>query len=65
MAYSKGGGSMTSPKGMCSTKTNPMKQASKTSSMCGPGGNADQNKANRLLQKQLKSGESLRGAKGM
>jgi hypothetical protein len=70
MAYDKGGkGSggafMNSVKGMCSYKDNPMKQARQTSSVCGPGMNADQKKANKLLQKAHAQQESLRGKSGM
>lgn len=58
-------GSMNSPVGMCSHKDNPMKQARQVSSQCGPGMNADQNKANKLLQKAFKENDSLRGKSGM
>jgi len=57
--------SMTSGKGMYSTKDNPMAQPSRTSSKCGPGSNPDQSKANRLLQKAHAEKESLRGKSGM
>jgi hypothetical protein len=50
---------------MCSYKDNPMKAARQTTSMCGPGMNADQAKANKLLQKAHKEKESLRGKSGM
>ena len=67
MAYGKSNssGSMNSPVGMCSHKTNPMKKAREVSSMCGPGMNADQKKANMLLQKAYKQQDSLRGMSGM
>ncbi len=67
MAYSKGkgGGSMNSPKGMCSYAKNPMKAPSKVSAMCGPGSNPDQMKANKLLQKAQKQIDSQRGMMGM
>ncbi len=67
MAYGKSGssGSMTSPKGMCSHKSNPMKMASQVAPKCGPGMNADQAKANKLLQKAQKQEDSLRGVSGM
>ena len=67
MAYGKSGsgGSMTSPKGMCSYSKNPMKAASQVAPKCGPGMNADQAKANRLLQKAQKQQDSLRGVSGM
>lgn len=63
---STGGGKfMDSGKGMCSYKDNPMKPARQTSSMCGPGSNPDQTKANKLLQRAHKEKESLRGKSGM
>lgn len=62
MAYGKS--SMTTGKGLYSTKDNPMSQPSRTSSMCGPGSNPDQSKANRLLQKAHAEKESLRGKSG-
>lgn len=57
--------SMNSPVGLYSTKTNPMSQASQVKPMCGPGGNADQQKANRMLQTAYKKEDSLRGKSGM
>ena len=65
MAYDKGKGSMSSVRGMCSYKKNPMKAASQVAPKCGPGGNADQAKANKLLQKAQKQQDSLRGMSGM
>ena len=69
MAYSKGksggGKFMDNAKGMCSTKDNPMKMASQVAPKCGPGMNADQKKANKLLQKAQKQQDSLRGMSGM
>ena len=66
MAYnSKSGGSLTSVRGMCSYKDNPMPKASQVSRMCGPGMNADQKKANSLLQKAHVESDSLRGKSGM
>lgn len=65
MANEKGKGSMNSPKGLCSYKDNPMKKAKEVAPMCGPGGNADQRKANKLLQKTQKQQDSLRGMSGM
>jgi len=69
MAYkdkmSGGGKFMDNAKGMCSTKDNPMKQPSRTSAECGPGMNADQRKANKLLQQAQKKQDSLRGLSGM
>ena len=69
MAYDKGGkGSkgkfMDSGSGLCSYDSNPMSAASRVSPMCGPGmgssSNADQVKANKLLQKAQKQQDSLR-----
>ena len=65
MAYAKGKGSMNSPVGMCSYKSNPMKKAKQVAPMCGPGMNADQKKANMLLQKAQKKNDSQRGMSGM
>ena len=70
MAYDKGnmggGGSfMNNAKGVCSYKDNPMKKARQVSPECGPGMNADQKKANGLLQKAQKQQDSLRGISGM
>lgn len=69
MAYEKGSGSggkfMDNGKGLCSYKSNPMKAANRTKPECGPGMNADQKKANGLLQKAQKSVDSLRGMSGM
>ena len=56
---------MNSPKGVYSTKGNPMASPKRTSAMIGPGSNADAAKANRLLQKAQKSEDSLRGKSGM
>ena len=56
---------MNSGKGMCSTKDNPMGAASRIKPECGPGMNADQRKANKLLQKAQKQQDSLRGLSGM
>ena len=70
MAYDKGGkaspgGLLQSGKGMCSYKDNPMSQARQVAPKCGPGMNADQNRANNLLQKAQKQQDSLRGKSGM
>lgn len=69
MGNSKGampaGKFMDNGKGMCSYKGNPMSAASRVKPECGPGGNADQRKANGLLQKAQKSADSLRGMSGM
>ena len=67
MAYNKpsSSGSMTSGKGMCSTRDNPMSAASRIAPKCGPGMNKDQSKANKLLQKAHAQQDSLRGKSGM
>ena len=62
---SGGGKFMDNAKGMCSTKDNPMSAASRIAPMCGPGMNADQTKANKLLQKAHAEKDSLRGKSGM
>lgn len=56
---------MNNGKGMCSYKDNPMPKASQVKPECGPGMNADQKKANGLLQKAQKQQDSLRGKSGM
>lgn len=61
----KGKGNMDNGKGLCSYDKNPMSAASRIAPMCGPGGNADQQKANKLLQKAHKEKDSLRGKSGM
>lgn len=67
MAKKEGGGGkfMNNGVGLCSYKKNPMKMAAQVSPMCGPGGNPDQQKANRLLQAAHKEEDSLRGEMGM
>lgn len=70
MAYKKGnGGSMDSAKGLCSYRSNPMKQPSRTSSECGPAlgvpANSDQVLANRLRKEAFRERDSLRGKNGM
>ena len=69
MAYDKGkskGAFMNNGKGMCSyTNGNPMSAARQVKPECGPGMNADQRKANVLLQKAQKQQDSLRGMSGM
>lgn len=68
MAYKGNGGGgkfMDNAKGMCSYKSNPMAKAREVAPMCGPGMNADQSKANKLLQKAQKQQDSLRGMSGM
>lgn len=65
----KGNKGMNSPVGMYSYKSNPMKDASRVKPMCGGGGgfsgNADQMKANKLLQQAQMKEDSLRGKMGM
>lgn len=56
---------MNNGKGMCSFKDNPMPKAREVKPECGPGMNADQKKANGLLQKAHKQKDSLRGMSGM
>lgn len=67
MAKGNGGGGafMNNGKGVCSYKSNPMKGASQVAPKCGPGMNADQAKANKLLQKAQSQQDSLRGKSGM
>lgn len=68
MAYkdtSMKSGSMNSPKGMCSYPSNPLPKASQVKPECGPGMNADQKHANKLLQQAQKQQDSLRGMSGM
>lgn len=67
MAYKENGGGsfMNNGVGLCSYKKNPMKQAAQVKPECGPGMNADQRKANKLLQKAQKQQDSLRGMSGM
>ena len=60
-----GGAFMDNGKGVCSYKDNPMKAATLVKPECGPGMNADQKKANGLLQKAQKQKDSLRGMSGM
>ena len=61
----QGGKMMDNGVGMYSYSTNPMKNASMTKTECGPGGNADQRKANKLLQQAQKQQDALRGMSGM
>lgn len=62
---SGGGKFMDNGRGMCSHKKNPMVQPKRTMAECGPGSNADQRKANNLLQKAQRTIDSLRGKSGM
>ena len=64
----KGGGGgkfMDNAKGMDSYKSNPMAAPARTKAQCGPGMNADQMRANKLLQRAQVSVDSLRGKSGM
>jgi hypothetical protein len=65
MKESKKGGMMNSGKGMNSYSKNPLSAPSKVAPKCGPGGNADQRKADKLLQQAQKQQDSLRGMSGM
>ena len=70
MGYDKGkigggGKFMDNAKGMCAYKGNPMPAAARVKPECGPGMNADQKKANSLLQKAHAEKDSLRGKSGM
>lgn len=66
MKGSSGGGKfMDNGKGVCSYKDNPMSPAARVSRECGPGMNADQKKANKLLKKSYTENDSLRGKSGM
>jgi len=56
---------MDNGKGMYSYSKNPMKAAKQVAPECGPGMNADQKKANSLLQKAQKQVDSQRGEMGM
>ena len=63
------GGSMTSPKGMCSTRNNPLSQAKMTqptsgSPLASPA-NPDQAKVRKLRSKAYAERDSLRGANGI
>lgn len=59
------GKKMDSPVGLYSYKDNPLSQARQVKPMCGPGGNPDQQKANKLLQQAQMKDDSLRGKSGM
>jgi hypothetical protein len=61
----KGKNFMDNPKGMYSYKDNPLKPAKRVEPMCGPGGNPDQQKANKMLKMAMNKNESLRGKAGM
>lgn len=70
MAYNKGkmsggGKFMDNGKGVCSYKDGTMSAANRVKPECGPGMNADQKKANRLLQGAQRKVDSLRGMSGM
>ena len=65
----KGGGSMTNPKGMCSSKTNPVPMAKMTQptsgSPMGSPANSDQAKVRKLRAKAFQEVDSLRGQAGI
>lgn len=65
MAYSKGSGSMNNPKGMCSSKNNPLPMPKMTQPGSGPAlgspGNSDQAKVNKLRAQAWQERDSLRG----
>jgi len=56
---------MDNPRGMYSYKGNPMAPAKEVKPRCGPGGNPDQVKANKMMQAQQKKNEYTRGMSGM
>lgn len=60
-----GGKFMDNGKGVCSYKDGTMSAANRVKPECGPGMNADQKKANMLLQKAQKQVDSQRGMTGM
>ena len=60
-----GGKFMDNGKGMCAYKDGTMSNAKRVKPECGPGMNADQKKANRLLQEAQKKVDSMRGQSGM
>ena len=62
---SGGGKFMDNGKGMASYKDGTMSNANRVKPECGPGMNADQKKANGLLQQAQKKVDSLRGKSGM
>ena len=55
---------MNSPKGMFSSKGNPLKMARQVPRGCGSSSNKDAAKANKLLHKAYAEKESLRGKMG-
>ena len=70
MKYKKmGGGSMTSVKGMCSTRSNPLAPAKTTKPTSGgplaSPANSDQMKVRKLREKAFTEKDSLRGANGI
>jgi len=58
-------GGMNGPRGVYSYKKNPMRAPRQVEPMCGPGGNPDQQKANKLLKKAQREVDSQRGMMGM
>lgn len=69
MEYSKKAGSMTDPKGMCSSKSNPVAPAKMTQPTSGAAlgapANSDQMKVRSLREKAFKQKDSLRGSNGI
>ena len=69
MKYEKKAGSMTNPKGMCSSRNNPMAPAKMTQPTSGgplaSPANADQMKVRKLRAKAYQERDSLRGANGI
>jgi len=69
MKYEKKAGSMTNPKGMCSTRNNPMAPAKMTKPTSGAPlaspANSDQSKVRSLRAKAYTERDSLRGANGI
>jgi hypothetical protein len=67
--YGKGGGSMSSVKGMCSYKSNPMPKAKMTEPTSGKAlgspANPDQAIVRKLRAKAYMERDSLRGANGI
>jgi len=65
----KKGGSMTSPKGMCSTRSNPLGMPKMNSKRIGPAlgtpANSDQAKVGKLRAKAYAEVDSLRGKNGI
>lgn len=69
MKYEKKAGSMTNPKGMCSSRSNPLAPAKMTQPTSGgplaSPANSDQAKVRSLRKKAFDEKDSLRGANGI